>query len=179
MILGTATVRPRASGLRHRRLSPAALAWAAVAGAAAMALAVPVLILAHGATTTLVPTGVVIGFAYPAVGALIARRHPRNAVGWLFIVIGFTQALVAFAFEYATYALDVRPGSLPFGVAMAWLSDWMWFPGYALILTFLLLLFPNGRLPSRRWRPVAGLAALSFALMALTALATVPAQVGR
>jgi signal transduction histidine kinase len=112
-------------------------------------------------------------------GALIASRHPRNPIGLLFGVIGATQAGVEFATEYAVYGLITRPGSVPGGSLMAWFGDWLWFPGYALILTFLLLLFPDGRLLSRRWRPVAWLALVSLALELVAALSTLPLQAGR
>src|SRR5207247_2346485 len=56
-------------------------------------------------------------------------------------------------------------GRLPFGPFMAWLSVWMWSPAISLLFTFAFLLFPDGRLPSRRWRPVARLAALAIVAM--------------
>ena len=55
------------------------------------------------------------------------------------------------------YALQTRPGSLPGGEYMAWLGNWLWVPAVFLIGTFMVLLFPDGRLPSRRWRVVAWL----------------------
>jgi hypothetical protein len=52
---------------------------------------------------------------------------------------------------------------------MGWLGSWPWYIAFGLILTFLLLLFPDGRLPSRRWRPVAWLATALITLQCLWA----------
>jgi hypothetical protein len=86
----------------------------------------------------------------PTIGAVIVARQPRNRIGWLCCAVGF---LVGQAFAW--YALVHRPGRLPGGPAMGWLGNWPWFIALVLILVFLLLLFPDGRLVSRRWRPVA------------------------
>lgn len=87
------------------------------------------------------------------VGALIASRHPRNPVGWIFLAIGLSEVLSKFAYEYAAYSLITNPGALPGGSAMAWLQSWIWAPELTLF-PFLILLFPDGRLLSRRWRAV-------------------------
>ncbi|HLI50462.1 MAG TPA: hypothetical protein VKU87_01620, partial [Thermomicrobiaceae bacterium] len=95
-----------------------------------------------------------IGIAFPLVGALIASRRPENAVGWLLIVCGLFQGTSAFTNQYAIYALVTNPNVLPQGTIANWMETWVWLPGFALTATFLLLLFPNGHLPSGRWRPV-------------------------
>jgi hypothetical protein len=79
-------------------------------------------------------------------------------------VVGLLIGPAFFAQAYAWYALVYRPESLPGGLAMAWLGEWPWFVALGLVLTFLLLLFPNGRLVSRRWRVVAWAAAANLAL---------------
>ena len=107
------------------------------------------------------------------IGALIASRHPRNAIGWLFLMMAFLAALSALAGEYARYALVKRPGSLPGGVWAAWLSDWMWLAAIFAPLIFVLLLFPNGRLLSPRWKWVA-LPAFTFTVFASFAFAVAP-----
>ena len=84
------------------------------------------------------------------VGVLIARRHPRNPVGWILIAIGLSEIISKFAYEYAARALIVAPGSLPGGNAMAWLSSWFWVYELALF-PFMILLFPTGQSLSRRW----------------------------
>jgi hypothetical protein len=108
---------------------------------------------------------VVLTITFPLVGALVATRQPHNPLGWIFCTIGLSQALVGFTNEYAVYALWTAPGSLPAGSFMAWLTSWIWGPGTGLLLTYLLLLFPDGRLPSPRWRPVAWLSAVPIALV--------------
>jgi hypothetical protein len=103
---------------------------------------------------------------FPTVGALIAARRPRNPIGWIFCVIGLSQATSVFAGQYAVYALFTKPGVLPGGEVTSWLEGWAWAPGLGLV-AFLLLLFPEGRLLSRRWRWVAWPAASATALEAL------------
>ena len=79
------------------------------------------------------------------VGGLVASRRPENPVGWFFLGSAGCFALAEVAAEYATYGL---PGAQP----MAWLMSWLWVPGVALLLFFLPLYFPDGRLVSPRWR---------------------------
>ncbi len=100
---------------------------------------------------------VVLTTTFSIVGALIASHRPKNPIGWIFCAAALFQGLNVFGDQYATYALITRPGSLPIGVEVSWLKEWIWFPGLALILVFLPLLFPDGRPPSPRWRPVAWL----------------------
>ena len=95
---------------------------------------------------------------FAGVGALVAARRPDNAIGWLFSVIAFCVALSSAGQAYAQRTLIEAPGSLPAGLWTAWLSGWIGSVGFALILSFLPLLFPDGRPPSVRWRPVAWLA---------------------
>jgi hypothetical protein len=106
--------------------------------------------------------------AYPTVGAVIVARRPRNPVGWLCCAVGLLLGPAFFGQDYAWYALVHKPGSLPGGVAMAWLGQWPWRVVLGL-LSVLLLLFPSGRLLSARWRPVAWAAAAGTALFALWA----------
>ena len=96
----------------------------------------------------------VMVLAFTLVGTLIASRLPANPIGWICLAIGLTMMLGITAGEYDVYALQTRPGSLPGGEYMAWLENWVWAPSVVLIGTFLVLLFPNGRLLSRRWRVV-------------------------
>ena len=92
---------------------------------------------------------------FVVIGALIVGRHSTHPIGWMFIVTALSFAVALFAQAYAIVALQTAPGSLPAGEAMAWLGFWINMPGMAVIALFLPLLFPDGRLPSRRWRPVA------------------------
>jgi len=85
------------------------------------------------------------------VGGLIASRRPENPVGWFFLGSAGCLALTGVASEYATYGL-------PAAWVMAWLLSWVWVPGVMLLLCFVPLYFPDGRLVSRRWRWAVGLA---------------------
>jgi hypothetical protein len=97
--------------------------------------------------------------AFPVVGALIASRRPRNAIGWMFIAIGFVTSALVVGQGYAHYGLVLHPErDLPWTTLAAWIENWGWLPLIGTILTLLLLLFPMGRPPSRRWKPVAWLA---------------------
>ena len=105
---------------------------------------------------------------FPVTGALILRRQPRNRIGWLLQLIGLVWLVGAFTDSYATYGLLVEPGSLP----GADIAAAIWAPGLGLTGTFLILLYPDGRLPSERWRPVAWLAAGTICGLTVTLLLT-------
>ena len=131
----------------------------------ALSLALTFAALAFVVLNPTTPGGVTLGsrvsdvmfvvalFAFPTVGALVASRRPENPIGWLFTGSGLALAIVAFANGYAIYALYTAPGSLPAGEAMAWLQSWLFAVPLFTLATLLLLLFPGGRLLSRRWRP--------------------------
>jgi signal transduction histidine kinase len=90
------------------------------------------------------------------VGAIVASRRPKNPVGWLLCLSGIAISMNHFSAQYAIYALLAQPNSLPAGEALAWIASWL-LPIYAGLQVFCLLLFPTGRLPSRRWRWLAWL----------------------
>jgi hypothetical protein len=94
----------------------------------------------------------VLAVGYSVIGAIIASRLPNHPIGWICCAIGFVAALDHFAGEYAVYGLLARREALWGGQAMLWLQSWFWMLFVGLFV-FLLLLFPNGRLPSSRWRP--------------------------
>jgi hypothetical protein len=97
--------------------------------------------------------------SFSIIGAIIASRLPANPVGWLFCAAASTIAVECLSAEYAIYALLARPDSLPLGEALAWLAFWVWIPSIGCIVLSLLL-FPNGELPSSRWRWLAWLSVL-------------------
>ena len=98
----------------------------------------------------LIDTLVAVGFS--PVGAIIAPRlSPKNPIGWLFCAVGLSFGIVHFTAEYTIYALLAAPGTLPGGEAAAWIFSLAWVPTLGLTV-FLILLFPDGRLPSPRWR---------------------------
>ena len=88
---------------------------------------------------------------FSSVGAIVASRRPENPVGWLLGLYALAQSTSLFSGQYAIYALLARPDSLPAGEAMAWISSWL-LPIIIGFSVFYILLFPTGRLPSRRWR---------------------------
>jgi hypothetical protein len=150
------------------------LAWL-LCGAALLlaALGLVLLVLNHTA-----PEGVVfdrwleqvaLALAFPTVGALIAANRPRNPIGWILVAAGISGAMVLFASEYALYALFTEPGALPGGRVAAWVSSWAGTVAFGVIFTYLFLLFPDGRLPSARWRPVAWAAAVALTVVTITA----------
>ena len=95
--------------------------------------------------------------AFPLVGALIASKRPKNPIGWICLTVGIIWMVVLISTSYGVYGLVVRPGSVPFPAAIGSLGEWMWVPAVGLLGIYLILLFPDGRLPSRRWRPLAWL----------------------
>jgi hypothetical protein len=107
----------------------------------------------------------VLSLAYPAVGALIASRLPTNPIGWIFCGLGLIYVTKRFAIAYADHAL-LETLALPWGEFAAWFSAWIGFASPTLGV-FLMLLFPGGRLPSRRWRIVVWLTVLGAAMSAL------------
>ena len=106
-------------------------------------------------------TFALIAALFAVVGALVASRRPRNPIGWLFLAFAVVAVFVASADQYAVYALVEHPGSLPGGDWVAWLASGIWHPAFGFFV-FAFLLFPDGRLPSARWRPVARIAAANY-----------------
>ncbi len=94
----------------------------------------------------------VLGFG--AIGLAVALRRPANPIGWLWLAGAAANAVSLAARGYAVHTLFADPGSLPAGRWAAWLENWLWVPGFVLPVMFVLLLFPDGHLPGRRWRPV-------------------------
>src|SRR5213593_1775385 len=147
------------------------LAWASLALYTAFTLVSLVLEFRFVGRVTLLDIWIVIALgASGVVGALIVSKHPRHPIGWMFSATALLFGAQSFAREYAIQALVVAPGTLPFGHAMAWFGFWLEVPAVAVIALFLPLLFPDGHLPSRRWRPAAIVAGASVGVAALVTM---------
>jgi len=133
------------------------LAWS-LAGLAVLAL-VAALVLAGlnagrlGGRVGLYALLAIAVVAYAGTGRLIASRLPGNAIGWLLCLIGLFLAATMLTEQYAVRGLTTAPGALPAARLAGWLSGTLAM-ATVVLLFFLILLFPDGRLPSRRWRPV-------------------------
>jgi hypothetical protein len=105
--------------------------------------------------------GIVTAIGVAVLGALIAGRRPGNPIGWLMSAAALLQGMFSFTQQYAPLAVAE---ALP-GVALAsWLATWPVLPGISLTVNTVFQLFPDGRLPSRRWRPLAWVTAAATVL---------------
>ena len=132
------------------------LGWSSVILYAILAAASLALEVSQEGRSSLTDVWIVIAiFASALVGALIVNSRPGHPIGWMFCVAALSFGVGFFSRQYAIQALVVVPGTLPFGYAMAWFGFWVDMPGIAVVALFLPLLFPDGHLPSARWRPAA------------------------
>jgi hypothetical protein len=152
------------------------LAWSLAALSVVMFLAsVPFLVLIRAAPAE-APSGLVTSrtiidlltnvpfLAFPLVGALIASRRPHNPIGWICLAFGLLWMLLGLFDYYGVYGL-AKPDTVPFPVVSYAMVEWLWLPTVGLLAIYLLLLFPDGRLPSRRWRPLAWLSGVVIVLL--------------
>lgn len=147
-------VRARPAGW----LTLAGAARVAAAAATALAFGTAVLaVLGHDVSAFLVPE--ILGFAW--MGCLLLSRRPGHPIGPLLCLTGLAVAASDMSFTYERYTLVDAPGALPFGTTMLWVNTWAYAPATGLGGLVLPLVFPEGRLLSRRWRPALW-AALAF-----------------
>jgi hypothetical protein len=106
-------------------------------------------------------------FVYPAVGTVIVSRQGDNPIGWILCIGGFALAVQTLSSLHVDHTQVYDLGHLPGEGIVTWLSSWTGWLGFGPIVTFLLLLFPTGRLLSRRWRYAGWLAGVSIALGAI------------
>ena len=149
----------------------ARLAWGACAAALGLISCASVL-AAVGQRSLAALDFPLVGISAAVVGGLVASRRPGNPVGWLFLGVALFGGLQALAGEYAIYGLIAEPGSVPLARAAAGLSKSVEVVGPVLGFILLPLYFPNGRLVSPLWRPVAwlvlGLLPVATAMVALS-----------
>lgn len=104
--------------------------------------------------------------SFGIVGAIVATRLPGNAIGWILWASGTFMGWSIAANTYANESLERYAGTLPGTVAVAWLSSVGIIPILCVTAIFVPLLFPDGHLPSRAWRPVAWFAGMAIGLTA-------------
>src|SRR5918995_5195461 len=151
-----------AAGLVSDRRA-ARLAWAlTVLSALLLVLAVGLLVLNRDLGFRALSPHLLLVPGFGVVGLVLAVRRPGHAIGWLFVGMGLVAAVHAFAVEYAIRALVTAPGSLPAAPWLAWLAYWTFLLNLP-ALALLLLLFPDGRVPSPRWRMVPWLLGVTVA----------------
>ena len=141
------------------------LAWTLAGLSVAMFLASVVLYVLAYSSQQALSTGDALSdlllyvpfLVFPIVGALIASRHPKNPVGWICLAVGLFWMLSAVGDQYEaenTVVIDA-------------LIQAIWVPPVGLLGIYLILLFPDGKLPSRRWRPLAWLSGVVMVLASL------------
>ena len=115
-----------------------------------LAADLPLAGLAHQFNFTNVGVGVLLALPFALVGMVVARRQPQNPVGWLLLAFGFFDALSTGMGMYSVLRYKLGDTGLPLGPVAAFLA-----PGWVSIVALLPLpiaLFPDGRMPSARWR---------------------------
>ncbi len=141
--------------MRARHPTTSRLAWGScLASACLVVLAAIFLGLDSFRTSLFYGWEEALGITFPLLGALIAARRPENRIGWLMCAIGLMVAVNLAVGEYTAWALGSRlhPPAVQW---VGWINEWVWIPPFGAVLTLLLLLFPDGRLLSARWRVVA------------------------
>jgi hypothetical protein len=166
------------AAMGSHRARPALAAWSALALTAAFALA--------GAAFGVIDRGTplpeaeggeidalgnllfaVIAIAFGALGALLASRRPENPIGWILCVAALALSFTGLVGGWYLHTEYADPGSLPLTSMLVWVANWAWVPGFMPLLTLLLLLFPNGRPPTRRWWALGWLAVLAMVMLIL------------
>jgi signal transduction histidine kinase len=117
----------------------------------------------------------ILGFAW--MGCVLLARRPGHPMGPLLCWIGLAVAVSSVTFAYVRYTLVHSPGSLPFATTMLWMTNWDGGPAISLGGLVLPLVFPEGRLLSRRWRPALW-AALAFIPLWIAGYAFIPQNMG-
>jgi signal transduction histidine kinase len=128
--------------------------------AALLAVAIAFLILGIGtplpeASFGFKGWGVLLAGVLAIAGFLIASRVPSNPIGWLLLASGIGTAVQELGQQYANYGLFTSSVALPAADVGAWITEWIWIPSMALLALHIPLLYPDGHLPSPRWRSVA------------------------
>ncbi len=151
---------PQALGPGRRRASPRLAWWLFAVGFIGLAASFIFRVINDRPTSVSDVTQPLGFLAIGIAGLAIVTRKPENAVGWLYLGIWLGVGLMlAFSGEYGYWATITHPGA-PGGTFAVWLGNWSWVPILGILLTWTFLLFPDGHLPSPRWRPVAWASAM-------------------
>ena len=106
-----------------------------------------------------------VPLSFSVVGLLVALRRPRNPIGWIQLMVGIAWATLVVTEAYAVRAQTPGVGPVPRPDLVVALGGWAWVPAVGLVGTFLVLLFPDGRLPSPRWKIVARVSAITVIVL--------------
>ena len=155
------------AGLRGRALFARVVAWLVVpiyvAGIAAIILLERALRLRDQVSVE--DAVLFLGFGmFAVVGALLVAKRPANLIGWIMSAASLVVGVSA-GETYAAYVMTTRGRPDWLAVVGAWANSWYWLLFLVLVFVYLPLLFPDGRLPSRRWLPVAVLPGIGLAAM--------------
>ena len=114
----------------------------------------------------------IVGFgAFAVVGALVVAKRPANPIGWILATVALMVAVFPAGDSYAAYVMSAQGQPDALAVLGAWAQGWYWYLLISLVFVYLPLLFPDGRLPSRRWLWVAVVPGIgTLAIVALGAL---------
>jgi hypothetical protein len=120
-----------------------------------------------------------LGFgAYAVVGTILVAMRPENPISWIIASIAWAVGIFPAAENYAAYVMTTRGSPDALAVIGAWVNEVYWLPMMVLALVYLPMLFPDGRLPSRRWLPFALIPAISM-LVSIAVTAFRPTLVGQ
>ena len=119
--------------------------------------------------------GLILSAAFAIAGVLIASRVPSNPIGWLLLVAGVGVAVQEFGQQYSIYGAYDSPGAVPGVEFAAWIVEWIWIPFMAVVAMVIPLLYPDGHLPSPRWRFVVLVGAVG-ATIGTIAFALIPGE---
>jgi hypothetical protein len=106
-----------------------------------------------------------IAITFGALGAVLASRRPDNPIGWILCLSPVALSFTGIARGWYLHTLFADPGSLPFASSLVWAANWAWVLSFIPLLTVLLLLFPDGGPPTRRWWPLGWLTLLAMGML--------------
>ncbi len=113
-----------------------------------------------------------LALSWSLTGAVLAWLRPRNAVGWMLIAVGTCQVTQLLAAGYGSMGVFAASPDWPFARWSAWASTGLWIPGLVPLVTVLVALYPDGRLPGRGWRLPVAATSVGIAMLTVMALSS-------